>query len=56
MTSLTDPSQQLSAMDRRRIALENIDNAKFSLYHVRYVALFDFTDIARAILVAGVGL
>jgi hypothetical protein len=33
-----------SALERRRLALEKIDNAKFSWYHV------------RAIIVAGVGL
>ena len=28
---------QLTSMERRRLALEKIDNAKFSLYHVRLV-------------------
>jgi hypothetical protein len=29
-------SDQPSALERRRLALEKIDNAKFSWYHVRY--------------------
>ena len=36
MNSVEEP-QQLSAMERRRLALEKIDNAKFSFYHVRYM-------------------
>lgn len=27
------------AMERRRLALEKIDNAKFSWYHIRYLTL-----------------
>ena len=33
------PDHPLSAAERRRIALEQIDNAKFSWYHVRYIHL-----------------
>ena len=48
----------VNALERRRLALEKLDNAKFSWYHVRYVLfLFDLhTDFYRAIIVAGVGL
>jgi hypothetical protein len=45
------------AMERRRLALSKMDNAKFSWYHVRYTLLFfGKTDADRAIVVAGVGL
>ena len=45
------------AMERRRLALSKMDNAKFSWYHVRYTLLFfDKTDADSAIVVAGVGL
>jgi hypothetical protein len=44
-------------MERRRLALSKMDNAKFSWYHVRYTLLFfGKTDADRAIVVAGVGL
>jgi len=47
------------ALERRRLALEKMDNAKFSWYHVRYLAFYFFTYLlieCRAIIVAGVGL
>jgi hypothetical protein len=48
--------EQQTALERRRLALEKLDNAKFSFYHVRYVRFALNSDFYRAILVAGVGL
>jgi len=47
------------ALERRRLALEKMDNAKFSWYHIRYIAFYLLTNSLierRAIIVAGVGL
>ena len=41
-----------NALERRRLALEKMDNAEFSWYHI----VFIHTDWDRAIVVAGVGL
>jgi len=54
--STMDTVAATNAFERRRLALEKLDNAKFSWYHVRYPLFPSVADFGSAIIVAGVGL
>lgn len=46
----------INTLERRRLALAKLDEAKFSWYHVRYFLFPPTVDFCSAIIVAGVGL
>ena len=49
-------TEATGALERRGFALEKLDNAKFSWYHVRYALSTSLAYFRSAIIVAGVGL